>query len=110
MSNHIKKLYALLEVTPDASSGTLKKAYYKLSQQYHPDINKEPHAEGKMKTIIRAYEVLTTDDKNKMQEYIDEEKVKTREFFNEQQKARGAQERRVKKKHAKNNKKKQKRK
>ena len=41
----------------------IKKAYRKLSKQYHPDINKEPGAEDKFKELTEAYEVLSDDTK-----------------------------------------------
>jgi len=110
MSNHITKLYDLLGTTPDASPAELKKAYYKLSQQYHPDVNKDENAEEKMQEVTRAYEVLTGGDEKKKSEFIKEQKGKTREQLLAQKKARGAQDRRAKKKHAKKNKNKQKRK
>ena len=31
--------YALLGVTPDATSAQIKSAYRKLAKQYHPDVN-----------------------------------------------------------------------
>ncbi len=50
--------YDLLEVSRDADSDTLKRAYRRLARQFHPDINKDPGAEERFKEIGRAYEVL----------------------------------------------------
>ncbi len=51
--------YDLLGVARDADPDTLKRAYRRLARQYHPDINKDPGAEGRFKGIGRAYEVLS---------------------------------------------------
>ncbi|MCW6653264.1 molecular chaperone DnaJ [Aerococcaceae bacterium NML210727] len=51
--------YDVLGVSRDASDAELKKAYRKLSKQYHPDINQAPDAADKFKEISEAYEVLS---------------------------------------------------
>jgi molecular chaperone DnaJ len=55
--------YEVLGVSKSASKDELKKAYRKLSKQYHPDINKEENAADKFKEIAEAYEVLSDDQK-----------------------------------------------
>jgi molecular chaperone DnaJ len=55
--------YEVLGVSKSASKDEIKKAYRKLSKQYHPDINKEPDAADKFKEIAEAYEVLSDDQK-----------------------------------------------
>ena len=62
-----KSLYETLEVSENASSDEIKKAYRKLARKYHPDVNKEPQAEEKFKEINAAYEVLS--DQEKKQQY-----------------------------------------
>ncbi|WP_124057328.1 molecular chaperone DnaJ [Vaginisenegalia massiliensis] len=55
--------YEVLGVSRDASDAEIKRAYRKLSKQYHPDINKEADAEVKFKEISEAYEVLSDSQK-----------------------------------------------
>ncbi|MBS4176283.1 molecular chaperone DnaJ [Lederbergia citrea] len=55
--------YEVLGVTENASQDEIKKAYRRLSKQYHPDINKEPGAEEKFKEATEAYEVLSDEQK-----------------------------------------------
>ena len=56
--------YEVLGVGKDADAGTLKRAYYKLAKQYHPDTNPgDKVAEEKFKEANEAYEVLSDADK-----------------------------------------------
>ncbi|WP_339146951.1 MULTISPECIES: molecular chaperone DnaJ [unclassified Sutcliffiella] len=55
--------YEVLGVSKSASKDEIKKAYRKLSKQYHPDINKAEDAADKFKEIKEAYEVLSDDQK-----------------------------------------------
>ncbi|WP_216082844.1 DnaJ domain-containing protein [Candidatus Mycoplasma haematohominis] len=59
--------YEVLGVNKTASEDEIKKAYRRLAKKYHPDINKEPGAEAKLKEINAAYEVLG--DANKRRNY-----------------------------------------
>lgn len=64
------KLYDLLTVTPEAGENEIRKAYYKLAKQYHPDklqTEEKEAAEEKFKEIKFAYEVLS--DKEKREVY-----------------------------------------
>ena len=55
--------YEVLGVDRDANKDTLKKAFRKLAQQYHPDVNSAPEAELRFKEINEAYQVLSDDQK-----------------------------------------------
>lgn len=58
------KLYDLLGVSPTASESEIKRSYYKLAKEYHPDKNTE-HGE-KFKEISFAYEVLSDQRKRRI--------------------------------------------
>lgn len=57
------EFYDKLGVSPDASQGEIKKAFYKAAQQWHPDKNPSPEATEKFKEINEAYEVLSDEQK-----------------------------------------------
>jgi molecular chaperone DnaJ len=55
--------YEVLGVERGADKEALKKAFRKLAQKYHPDINKTPEAETVFKEVNEAYQVLSDDQK-----------------------------------------------
>lgn len=55
--------YEVLGLGKDASKEEIRKAYRKLARKYHPDVNKEPDAEGKFKEAKEAYETLSNEQK-----------------------------------------------
>ena len=69
MSNPKKDYYGILGVSKDADESTLKKAYYKLAQKWHPDKNPDNkvESEAKFKEITEAYGMLS--DPQKRQQY-----------------------------------------
>ncbi|XP_076039762.1 dnaJ homolog l(2)tid, mitochondrial isoform X2 [Oratosquilla oratoria] len=60
--------YEVLGIPRNASQKDIKKAYYKLAKQHHPDVNKnDPSAQKKFTEVSEAYEVLG--DEEKRQQY-----------------------------------------
>ncbi|KAI8643365.1 hypothetical protein BD408DRAFT_385795 [Parasitella parasitica] len=55
--------YKVLGVSRSSSQGEIKKAYYKLAKQYHPDTNKDKDAREKFVQIQEAYEILSDEQK-----------------------------------------------
>jgi curved DNA-binding protein len=51
--------YDALGVSRDAGQDEIQRAYRKLARQYHPDVNKDPAAEERFKTVSEAYHVLS---------------------------------------------------
>jgi len=62
--------YDLLQINPDASKAEIRRAFYKLAKQYHPDVSKNSRAFLK---ILNAYKTLI--DEEKRQEYDGKLKV-----------------------------------
>jgi len=42
-----KDFYSTLNVTKGSNQDEIKKAYFKLAKEYHPDVNKSPDAKEK---------------------------------------------------------------
>ena len=59
--------YKILQVSEEAEPEVIEAAYRRLSQKYHPDVNRSPDAENRMKEINEAYQVLR--DASTRQEY-----------------------------------------
>jgi curved DNA-binding protein len=62
--------YETLGVPRDASAGEIKKAYRRLSKQFHPDRNKEKGAEDQFKKVGEAYQVIGDPEKRKKYDQI----------------------------------------
>src|SRR5215213_10928429 len=59
--------YEVLGVERSASDAEIKKAYRRLAQQWHPDVNQAPEAAVRFKEINEAYQVLS--DPERRQRY-----------------------------------------
>jgi DnaJ family protein A protein 2 len=68
------RLYDLLGVRPEATEAEIKKGYYKMAKEFHPDRN--PEAGDKFKEISFAYEVLSDAEKRQVYDRHGEERLK----------------------------------
>jgi molecular chaperone DnaJ len=59
--------YEVLGVERGADDAAIKRAFRKLAQQWHPDVNTEPEAHARFKEINEAYQVLS--DPSRRQAY-----------------------------------------
>ncbi|ETW03350.1 chaperone DnaJ [Aphanomyces invadans] len=72
--HHHEDYYDVLGVGMDASESDIKKAYRKLSLQYHPDKNKgNSDTETKFQRISRAYEILSNPELKDVYDFEGEE-------------------------------------
>jgi curved DNA-binding protein CbpA len=72
------KLYEALGVKPDATSNEIRKAYYKLARETHPDKvgDTDPLAKEKFQVIGHAYQILIDDGLRKKYDEGGEESIK----------------------------------
>jgi curved DNA-binding protein len=61
-----KDYYEVLGVGREASAEDIQRAYRRLARQFHPDVSKEPYAEGRFMEIQEAHEVLKDPDKRRL--------------------------------------------
>eukprot|EP01083_Nonionella_stella_P245671 853641_1 len=62
-SSQKKDYYETLGVDKNAKDTEIKKAFYKLAKQWHPDANKAPEAKDKFSEINEAYQILSNKEK-----------------------------------------------
>lgn len=53
-----KDYYKLLQVRPSAKQEAIKAAHHRLAKKFHPDINRDPSANQRMKDINESYYIL----------------------------------------------------
>jgi molecular chaperone DnaJ len=67
MATTERDLYEVLGVERGASDAEIKRAFRKLAQQWHPDVNTEPEAQERFKEVNDAYQILS--DPERRQRY-----------------------------------------
>ncbi|XP_021364097.1 dnaJ homolog subfamily A member 3, mitochondrial-like isoform X2 [Mizuhopecten yessoensis] len=61
-----RNFYDVLGVPKNADAKQIKKAYYQLAKEYHPDVNKnDANAASKFQEVSEAYEVLSDESKKR---------------------------------------------
>lgn len=63
MATTERDLYEVLGVARGASDAEIKRAFRKLAQQWHPDVNKDPEAPARFKEASEAYQILSDPDR-----------------------------------------------
>jgi molecular chaperone DnaJ len=63
MATQERDLYEVLGLERGASDGDIKRAFRKLAQQWHPDVNQETEAQERFKEINDAYQILSDPDR-----------------------------------------------
>ncbi len=63
MATTERDFYEILGVQRTASDAEIKRAFRKLAQQWHPDVNTDPAAQERFKEINEAYQVLSDPDR-----------------------------------------------
>lgn len=56
--NRPKTFYQILRAKEDAPAADIKKAYYRMARQWHPDVCREEDARERFEQIKKAYDVL----------------------------------------------------
>lgn len=62
----MKNAYQLLGISTGANRENIKKAYYGLARDYHPDKDHSPEAKARFQTLAAAYEVLSDPHKKNL--------------------------------------------
>ncbi len=59
MATTERDFYVILGVERTATDAEIKRAFRKLAQQWHPDVNTDPAAQARFKEINEAYQILS---------------------------------------------------
>ena len=65
MATTERDLYEVLGVQRGASDAEIKRAFRKLAQQWHPDVNTDPEAPGRFTEASEAYQILSDPERRK---------------------------------------------
>ena len=63
MATAERDFYVILGVERTATDAEIKRAFRKLAQRWHPDVNTDPAAQEQFKEINEAYQVLSDPDR-----------------------------------------------
>lgn len=66
-----KDFYSVLGVAKNAADSEIKKAYFELAKNFHPDVNKDSGASEKFAQVNEAYEVLGDSNKRKAYDAVE---------------------------------------
>ncbi len=61
--NYLKNYYSILQISSNATTDEIKKAFRMLAKKYHPDVNSNNENDTLFKEIQEAYAVLSNDQK-----------------------------------------------
>lgn len=56
--------WTALEISPNSGQDEARKAYKKLIAKFHPDVDPSPSAAARFQQVVRAYAIITGEDKN----------------------------------------------
>lgn len=62
----MKDYYTILGIQPEASQAEIKRAYRRIVQQVHPDVNPDPQAQELIKAVNEAYAIVGNEEKRRL--------------------------------------------
>jgi len=75
-----RSYYEILQLDKNCTQAEIKKAYYKLARQWHPDKNPDnPEADAMFKSINEAYQILSDERKRELYDKYGKEHVQATE-------------------------------
>lgn len=87
----IRQYFNILEVSPNSGILEIKRAFRKKAKKFHPDLNKDPGAQGRFILVNEAYEFLMKyynqpgfrsekTDEERYRDWVEKEKAKARVY------------------------------
>ncbi len=80
----MKDYYVILKVPRKATTSEIKKSYYKLARENHPDVSKDPRAHEIFVEINEAYEVLGNIKSRKNYNFLYDSKIANAQYKSRQ--------------------------